>query len=156
MTPGARATTRCAENTPPFYFCLRKVEGCGHSCLVDNKRTENFAQLIARLKAEYQVNEVEIARRLGLHFSTVYNWSQGTRAAKNGPRPATLRKIHEAFPKFSIPELEAAAGRQAPGPLSPEAEERVQGLYRELTAEQQKMIEVQMRALAEQNRTGGQ
>lgn len=120
---------------------------------MDNQRTENFAQLIARLKTEYGVNEVEIARRLGLHFSTVYNWSQGKRASKNGPRPATLRKLHDAFPKFSLPEIEAAAGRAAPGPLDDDAEKRILELYRGLTAEQQRIKEIEMRALNEANQS---
>lgn len=120
---------------------------------MDNERTENFAQLIARLKAEYQVNEVEIARRLGLHHSTVYNWSQGKRATKNGPRRTTLRKLHDAFPKFTLEEIEAAAGRLAPGPLDADAEERILELYRGLTEEQQRIQEIQMRALNEANQS---
>lgn len=135
-----------------LLLLLAKSRRRRHSCPVDNERTENFAQLIARLKTEYQVNEVEIARRLGLHHSTVYNWSQGKRATKNGPRPATLRALQQAFPKFTLAEIEAAAGRQAPGPLDADAEERILKLYRGLTEEQQRIQEIQMRALNEANR----
>lgn len=121
---------------------------------MDNERTENFAQLIARLKETYSVNEVEIARRLGVHFSTVYNWSDGKRATKRGPRASTLRKLHEQFPKITEAEIFAAAGRQAPGPLAPDAEERILELYRGLTAEQQRTKEIEMRALNEANQSG--
>jgi transcriptional regulator with XRE-family HTH domain len=122
---------------------------------VETERTENFAQLIARLKTEYNVNEVEIARRLGLHHSTVYNWADGKRATKRGPRRATLQALRKAFPKFTEEEIFAAAGRRAPGPMDPDAEARMLEYFRGLTAEQQRLKEIEMKALNEANQSSG-
>jgi transcriptional regulator with XRE-family HTH domain len=122
--------------------------------VADPERTEDLAQLITRLKDTYNVNESEIARRIGVAPATVNSWTRRTRGGKRGVRPETLRALAAAFPKFNEDEIFRAAGRQSPGPLSPEAEARVLALYRSLTEEQQRMIEVQMRAVTELNQTG--
>lgn len=140
---------------PRFYFCLRKVEGDGHPCVVDDDRTETFAQLMARLMDTYGVNESQIARALELNPSTVYKWTSGERAGQRGPRADTLRKIHNVFPKFSEHEIFAAVGRQTPARMDLDAEQRVLELYRELTAEQQRSKLIEMRALGEANRSAG-
>lgn len=117
------------------------------------ERVEDLAQLIARLKDTHDVSESEIARRINVSAQAVNGWANRTRGQKRGPNRETLRRLHEAFPDFTEHEIFAAAGRRAPGPLSPAAEERIQSLYRDLTAQQQQDIEVQMRALVEANRT---
>lgn len=122
--------------------------------MADPEHTEDLAQLIARLKDTYNVNESEIARRIGVAPATVNSWTRRTRGGKRGVRPETLRALAAAFPKFTEDEIFRAAGRQSPGPLSPDAEGRVLELYRSLTAEQQRMIEAQMRAVTELNQTG--
>jgi transcriptional regulator with XRE-family HTH domain len=141
--------------TPSFYFHLRKVEVDMHSWAVENERTENFAQLIARLMTEYDVNESDIARAIGVSISTVYTWSSGKRGGKRGPRRLSLQALHEAYPKFTEEEIFAAAGRQAPGPMDPDAEQRVMELYRGLTKEQRELQEIQMRAVYEKNQSAG-
>jgi transcriptional regulator with XRE-family HTH domain len=118
------------------------------------ERTEDLAQLLARLKDTYGVSESEIARRIGVAASTVNSWTNRTRGGKRGARPEKLRALAAAFPKFTEAEIFAAAGRETPGPLSPDAEARIVELYGRLTAEQQRMIEAQMRAVDELNRTG--
>ena len=118
------------------------------------ERTEDLAQLLARLKDTYGVSESEIARRIGVAPSTVNSWTNRTRGGKRGARPEKLRALAAAFPKFTEAEIFAAAGRETPGPLSPDAEARIVELYGRLTAEQQRMIEAQMRAVDELNRTG--
>lgn len=122
--------------------------------MTDQERTEDLAQLLARLKATYGVNESEIARRIGVAPATVNSWTNRTRGGKRGVRPSSIRALAEAFPKFTEEEISRAAGRETPGPLSPDAEARILELYRGLTAEQQRMKEVEMRALNELNRTG--
>lgn len=122
--------------------------------MADQGRTEDLAQLLARLMDEYNVNESEIGRRIGVAASTVNSWTHRTRGGKRGVRPSSLKALAEAFPKFTEDEIFAAAGRQSPGPLSPEAEARILELYRGLTEEQQRMKEVEMRALNEMNKTG--
>lgn len=124
------------------------------SHVADQERTEDLAQLLARLKDVYNVNESEIARRIGVAPSTVNSWKNRTRGGKRGVRPETLRALAAAFPKFTEDEIFAAAGRETPGPLSPESEARILELYRGLTEEQQRMKEVEMRALNEMNKTG--
>lgn len=126
-----------------------------HSCLVDNQEgTEDLAQLLTRLKAVYGVTETEIARRIGTGVSTVNAWVNRTRGGKRGPNREKLRLLAREFPKFAEDEIFRAAGRESPGPLSPEAEARVLELFRGLTDEQQRAKEVEMRALNEMNRTG--
>lgn len=122
--------------------------------MADQERTEDLAQLLARLKDAYNVNESEIARRIGVAASTVNSWTNGTRGGKRGVRPGNIRALAEAFPKFTEEEIARAAGRVAPGPLSADAEARILELYRNLTEEQQKITEAQLKALNEMNRTG--
>lgn len=122
--------------------------------MVNQERTEDLAQLLARLKDTYNVSESEIARRIGVAASTVNSWTNRTRGGKRGARPEKLRALAEAFPKFTEDEIFAAAGRETPGPLSPEAESRILELWRGLTEDQQRAKEVEMRALNEMNRTG--
>ncbi|MEU7154070.1 helix-turn-helix domain-containing protein [Streptomyces sp. NPDC045456] len=119
----------------------------------NEERPENLATLIKRLKVEYDVTESEIARRIGVAPATVNAWVHSKRGTGRGPNPDKLRALAEAFPKFTEREIFAAAGRKAPGPLSPDAEERILALFRSLTAEQQEMKEIEMRALAERNQS---
>ncbi|MGD1219961.1 XRE family transcriptional regulator [Streptomyces krungchingensis] len=122
--------------------------------MADQERTEDLAQLLARLKDTYGVNNSEIARRIGVAPATVNAWVNRQRGTGRGPRRAALQALAEQFPKFTAEEIFAAAGRETPGPLSPESEERILELWRGLTEEQQRAKEVEMRALGEMNRTG--
>jgi hypothetical protein len=70
---------------------------------------------------------------------------------KRKPRPAALRALAKAYPKFTEAELFAATDRATPGDLGPDAEERILNLIRGLTAEQQHAQEAQLRALNEWN-----
>ncbi|WP_069630840.1 helix-turn-helix domain-containing protein [Streptomyces niveus] len=115
--------------------------------------TEDLAQLLTRLKDKHKVSESEIARRIDVSPATVNNWVHRKRGTGRGPNPEKLKALHRAFPDFSEDEIFAAAGRKTPGPLAPEAEERILGLVRELTAEQQQFTETQLRALVEGNRS---
>ncbi|NGO70246.1 hypothetical protein [Streptomyces boncukensis] len=121
----------------------------------EEQPVEDFAQLLARLKSTYGVSESEIARRIGAAPATVNAWSNRRRGTGRGPHPDKLRALAAAYPKFSEAEIFAAVGRKAPGPLSPEATERLLRLFEELTEEQQAMYEIQLRATVEHNRTDG-
>lgn len=125
-----------------------------HPYPVTDERTETLAQLIVDLKAEYDVSEPQIAEAIGASTSAVNAWATGARGVKRGPRREFLQKLHEAYPKFSAERIFAAARRQPPGDLDPDAEARVLEIYRDLTEEQRRITEVQMRALRETNRTG--
>ncbi|WIC88838.1 helix-turn-helix DNA binding domain protein [Streptomyces phage OnionKnight] len=118
--------------------------------MADQERTEDFAQLLARLRDTYGVTDSEISRRLGVSTGTVNHWTHRRRA----PKRDNLQALAREFPKFSEEEIFAAAGRETPGPLSPDAEARVIELWRDLTPEQQRSKEIEMRALGEANRTG--
>lgn len=122
--------------------------------MADQERTEDLAQLLTRLMDTYGVNASEIGRRIGVAASTVSSWKNRTRGGKRGVRPEHLRALAKVFPKFTEAEIFAAAGRETPGPLNPEAEARVIELWRGLTEDQQRAKEVEMRALNEMNRTG--
>lgn len=119
----------------------------------EQERTENLAQLIIRIKDTYKVSDSEIARRIEASPATVNAWVHGKRGGGRGPNRETLRKLAAEFPKITEAEVFAAAGRRTPGPVSPDGEERIVNLYRDLTAEQQRIIETQMRAVVEDNRT---
>ncbi|MEU9597191.1 helix-turn-helix domain-containing protein [Streptomyces sp. NPDC001212] len=118
--------------------------------MADQERTEDFAQLLARLRDTYGVTDSEISRRIGVSTATVNHWTHRRRA----PKRDSLQALAAAFPKFTEDEIFAAAGRETPGPLSPDGEARVIELWRELTPEQQRAKEIEMRALGEANRTG--
>jgi transcriptional regulator with XRE-family HTH domain len=150
-----RDVAHCNVNRPRFYFHLRFVEADGQSCPVESQpeRVEDFAQLIARIKDTYAVSNSDIARAIGVSPAIVSAWANRTRGIKRGPGRDTLRTLASAYPKFTEDEIFRAVGRKTPGPLSPDGEARIQELYRELTADQQSSIEIQMRALAESNRT---
>ncbi|MFF9124401.1 XRE family transcriptional regulator [Streptomyces sp. NPDC014889] len=122
--------------------------------MADQERTEDLAQLLARLKSTYGVNDSEISRRIGVSPATVNSWVHRKRGTGRGPNRDKLRALAAAFPKFTEAEIFAAAGRESPGPLSPDAEARIIELWRGLTEEQQRAKEVEMRALNEMNRTG--
>ncbi|TJZ55575.1 hypothetical protein FCH28_09545 [Streptomyces piniterrae] len=119
----------------------------------NEERTEDLAQLIKRLKDHYTVTESEIARRIGVAPATVNAWVNRKRGTGRGPNTDKLRALASEFPAFSEVEIFAAAGRKAPGPLNPDAEERILALFRGLTAEQQEMKEIEMRALNERNQS---
>jgi transcriptional regulator with XRE-family HTH domain len=119
---------------------------------VDNaepRPAEDFPQLLKRLKQEYNVTEKQIGDAIDVHVSTVNFWVN----RKRKPRPAALRALAKAFPKFTEAELFAATDRVTPGDLGPDAEERILNLIRGLTAEQQHAQEAQLRALNEWNET---
>lgn len=122
--------------------------------MATQKRTEDLAQLLDRLKSTYDVNESEIARAIGVAPATVNAWVHRRRGTGRGPNREKLRALAGAFPKFTEEEIFRAAGRESPGPLSEESEARILELYRGLTEEQQRAKEVEMRALNEMNRTG--
>lgn len=116
-------------------------------------QTEDFAALLKRLKDTYRVNESQIARAINVAPATVNAWVNGTRGTGRGPNPDKLRALAEAYPKFTVAEIFASVGRKVPGPLSPEAEERLLELFRGLTAEQQAIKEIELRAINESNKS---
>lgn len=122
--------------------------------MADQERTEDLAQLLARLKDTYGVNDSEIARRIGVSPATVNAWIHRRRGGGRGVKRESLQALAREFPKFTEEEIFAAAGRESPGPLSPESEARILELYRGMTEEQQRLIEAQMRAVNDLNRTG--
>lgn len=115
----------------------------------DTTPIEDLAQLLARLKDEYGVNDSQIAAAIDVSVSTVNTWVH----RKRQPRPEALHRLAARYPKFSADQIFAAAGRKTPGPVSPAAEERLLELFRGLTAEQQQTKEVELRALNEHNRS---
>lgn len=115
----------------------------------DTPPVEDFAQALAALKDEYRVSDSDIARAIGVSSAAVGTWVHRRRK----PRREAIEALAAAYPKFSRERLFKAADREAPGPLAPEAEERLLELFRELTAEQQEMKELEMRAIAERNRS---
>lgn len=100
--------------------------------------------------ASYGVNGSDVARAIGGSPSTVSTWANG----KKVPRDEMIRRVAEAYPRYSVQRLTAAAGRKAPAPLSPDARDRLLHVFDQLTKEQQEMLEIQAKALADSNRQG--
>lgn len=109
--------------------------------------SETLAQVLEELEAEYRVNDTRVAERIGAHVSTVNNWRLG----KSQPRPAAIRALAQAYPKFTEARLFAAVGKRAPAPLSPDRREAVLGVFDRLTEEQQNMLLIQAQAVADSN-----
>ncbi|MFE9372317.1 helix-turn-helix domain-containing protein [Streptomyces sp. NPDC006711] len=120
---------------------------------MDHGQQEDLSALIKRLKDTYKVTESEIARAINVAPATVNSWVLRKRGTGRGPNPEKLRALSDAFPKFTVAEIFAAAGRRVPGPLAPEAEARLLELFRGLTPEQQAIKEIELRALNEANRS---
>jgi transcriptional regulator with XRE-family HTH domain len=118
------------------------------------ERAEDLAQLIAWIKDTTGDNESDIARRIDVAPATVNAWSHRKRGTKRGPNREKLRRLAA---EYNIPEARvfAAAGRTVPGPLAPDREEALLRYFRDLTEEQQRSKLVEVRALAEHNRTAG-
>lgn len=117
-----------------------------HACGMDtvDESGETLAQLIRLVQDERpELTQTEIARRMGVSVSAVNTWVNGSRVA--GPR--SLEKLVEIL---GLPRKRvfAAAKRRTPGPLSPETEERLLELFRRLSAEEQRIVERQLMALA--------
>ena len=108
---------------------------------------ETFAQVLAALKAAYGVNDSQVAKAIGAHVSTVNNWAHG----KANPRAAAIRQLAAAYPKFTEERLFAAVGKRAPAPLSPDGRAEVLDVFDQLTREQQEMLLIQARAVADSN-----
>lgn len=119
-----------------------------------DESTETLAQLIAAIKASYDVTEPQIAEAIGVSVSAVNTWISGKRGGTRGPRRSSLEALAAEYPNFTRDRIFAAAKRIPPANLDADAEERVLELYRGLTEEQRRMKEVEMRALNEMNRTG--
>jgi len=107
---------------------------------------ETFAQALAALKDKHGVTEPNIAKRIGVHVSTVNNWANG----KATPRRPLMDALVTQFPDFKE-RLLASVGRKAPGPVSPDIEAELIKDFRELTAEQQRTTRIQVKALRESN-----
>lgn len=109
---------------------------------------ETFAQVLAELMDHYGVNGSDVARAIDSHPSTVSTWLNGRKV----PRDEAVRKIASRYPQYSLQRLTAAAGRRAPAPLGVDAKERLLRVFDQLTEQQQEMLEIQAKALADSNK----
>jgi transcriptional regulator with XRE-family HTH domain len=117
-----------------------------HDCGMDtvDEGGETLAQLIRRVQdGRPELTQSEIARRAGVSVSAVNAWANGVRT----PSRRSCDKLADALgePRARV---FAAANRRTPGALSPESEQRILELYRKLTAEEQRIVERQLVALA--------
>jgi transcriptional regulator with XRE-family HTH domain len=110
---------------------------------------EDFAQVLAALKDAYQATDTDIAKAIGVSSAAVGTWVH----RKRKPRRAAVVALAKAYPKFTEERLFTALGREAPGPVDAAGEEELFELFRELTADQQEMKKIEMRALGERNRS---
>lgn len=113
----------------------------------DRPSDETFAQVLAAIKDDYGVNDSQVAKRIGAHVSTVNNWAHG----KANPRAGAIRALAREFPKFTEERLFAAIGKRAPAPLSPDRKAEVLDVFDKLTEEQQQMLLIQAKAVADSN-----
>ncbi|MYU22897.1 helix-turn-helix domain-containing protein [Streptomyces sp. SID8352] len=109
---------------------------------------ETFAQVLAELMVHYNASQSDVARAIEASPSTVSTWINGRKV----PRDEAIRRLAQAFPQYSLTRLTAAAGRRAPAPLGPDAKARLLSVFDRLTQEQQEMLEIQAKALADSNK----
>jgi transcriptional regulator with XRE-family HTH domain len=112
---------------------------------------EDLAALIRRIQDQRpELSQSEIARRVGISPSAVSSWVTRKRGTGRGPGRETLQKLAEVL---GVPQQDvfAAAGRRLPGPSSPDLEARIIDMFRDLTIEQQQIIEIQIRAIHRYN-----
>lgn len=117
-----------------------------HDCGMDtvDEGGETLAQLIRRVQdSRPELTQSEIARRAGVSVSAVNTWANGIRI----PSRRSCDKLADALSE-PRERVFAAANRRTPGPLAPEAEQRILELYRKLTTEEQRIVERQLVALA--------
>ncbi|WP_372352604.1 helix-turn-helix domain-containing protein [Streptomyces sp. KL116D] len=109
---------------------------------------EDFAQVLAELMTEYKVNGSRVAEAIDVSVSTVNTWLH----RKRTPRHDAIVRLSSRYPKYSVKRLSDAAGRKAPGPISPDRAERLLELFQGLTEQQQEVMEIQAKALRDSNR----
>lgn len=108
--------------------------------------------LIERVMRDRQWTLSTLAHRCGIAVSTLHAWKAGERGTgSRGPSPALLRKFAEGA-GLTVAEVFEAAGRQVPAPMPDEEERRFLHLYRELSADDRKVIEATMRAMTDRTR----
>ncbi|MGW0984338.1 helix-turn-helix domain-containing protein [Streptomyces xiamenensis] len=113
-----------------FYILLHVTE---------NREPEDIARLLQRVMGETGLNQSDIARRSGIPTATVSAWARGTRVPSSGQEGrAKLRALAEAIPGVTVAEVFDAAGFSTPGHLTPDAEQRILELYRNLSTGRQK------------------
>jgi transcriptional regulator with XRE-family HTH domain len=110
-----------------------------------------FARLIARIKKEESLSESAIARRIGVAPATVNHWVHGKRGGGRGPKRKNIEALAEAFPSITVDEYFAAIGRSTPGTVTNEERAEVLSVFADLTADQQKLTMIQMRAVRASN-----
>lgn len=117
---------------------------------------EDLADLVQWIKDQTGDSDSAIARRIDVTPATVNNWVHRKRGTGRGPAAKNLRALAAAYAGIGISEerVFAAVGRRRPGPLEPDAKERLLALFEELTEDQQRSQEIQVRALVEDNRSG--
>jgi transcriptional regulator with XRE-family HTH domain len=112
--------------------------------------TDDLSALIRRVQADRpELTQSEIARRIGVHVSTVSTW---VLRRSRGSNRETLKKLAMVL---GVPERDvfAAAGRRLPGPTSADREQRILEYFRSMTTEQQEVVEIGMRALYQHNKS---
>lgn len=115
--------------------------------MITGESDETFAQVLKRLMAEYKANQSDIARAVEMSPSAVSLWLRG----KKTPRDESIAKLAEAYPKYTVQRLTAAAGRRAPAPLTADRRDVVLDVFDRLTEEQQELLLVMAKAAAESN-----
>jgi transcriptional regulator with XRE-family HTH domain len=109
--------------------------------------------MLRRVMGEKGLSQTEIARRTGVSVSIVSAWVNRTRGGKRGPNREKLERLAEAIgePRHMV---FAAAARPVPGPVTPDRRQAVLEVFAELTEQQQQDKLLEMKALAERNRSG--
>ncbi|MGQ4517205.1 helix-turn-helix domain-containing protein [Streptomyces sp. DW26H14] len=150
--PTAERTTAPPDEPAAGHNAARNA--ARHPASKTGAGTDDFAQLLVRLKAHYGVTDSEIARRIDVSPATVNHWVHRKRGTGRGPKRASLEALAREFPHFPLEEIFASVGRAVPGSVSSDEEAEVLTVYADLTAVQQEFTLIQMRALRESNLHG--
>jgi len=115
---------------------------------------ETLSALLKRAIQRHGLTQKSLAERSGVPLATLNAWIRGRRTPQNtADSKAQLRLIAEHLPSLDVAQLFESIGQQVPGEISPEAEARTMGLYRNLSSGRRRVVDQLVETLASEERT---
>lgn len=115
---------------------------------------ETLSALLERAIRRHGLTQKSLAERSGVPLATLNAWIRGRRTPQNtADSKEQLRLIAEHLPSLDVAQLFESIGQQVPGEISPEAEARTMGLYRNLSSGRRRVVDQLVETLASEERT---
>lgn len=114
---------------------------------------DDLAALLKRVMVETGLSQSSIAERSGIPLATLNAWITRRRSPGKGTKSgAVLRQLAGALPGVTVEQVFRAAGRQVPGQMAPDAEQRILEMFRSLGPHRQDLAARMMKTLMEEER----